>query len=157
MTPDEAFSTLSSLDSLLNATQDGVVFIDGHSRIVRMNPAAERMFGYTPGELLGKKVNVLMSEPYAAEHDGYVERYERTGQARAIGRIRVVSGRATVRPGVSHRAIRHQARRSMQAKYAAFVRTFPSPSACAANASNKSGSPPWAPPRRCWPMRSAIP
>lgn len=83
----------SSLDALLNATQDGVVFIDERSNIVRINPAAGRMFGYAAEELIGRPVVVLMGHPYAAEHDGYIERYERTGQARAIGRIRVVSGK----------------------------------------------------------------
>jgi len=34
-----------------------------------------------------------MAEPYAAEHDGYIARYEQTGEPRAIGRIRTVEGR----------------------------------------------------------------
>ena len=34
-----------------------------------------------------------MAEPYASEHDGYIARYEHTGEARAIGRIRTVAGR----------------------------------------------------------------
>jgi signal transduction histidine kinase len=34
-----------------------------------------------------------MAEPYASEHDGYIARYEKTGEARAIGRIRTVTGR----------------------------------------------------------------
>ena len=51
------------------------------------------MFGYAAAEIEGQRVNVLMDEPYASEHDGYIERYERTGEAHAIGRIRVVSGR----------------------------------------------------------------
>ena len=38
-------------------------------------------------------MNVFMAEPYAAEHDSYLERYERTGEARAIGRIRTVEAR----------------------------------------------------------------
>jgi signal transduction histidine kinase len=34
-----------------------------------------------------------MAEPYAAEHDEYIERYERTGEAKAIGQIRTVTAR----------------------------------------------------------------
>ena len=34
-----------------------------------------------------------MAEPYCSEHDDYIERYERTGEARAIGRIRTVTAR----------------------------------------------------------------
>jgi len=77
----------------MNATQDAVVSIDVERRVDLFNPAAERMFGYTSKEIDGQKVNVLMGAPYAGEHDGYVDRYERTGEAHAIGQIRIVSGR----------------------------------------------------------------
>ncbi len=36
---------------------------------------------------------MLMAEPYATEHDGYIEHYEKTGEARAIGRIRTVTAK----------------------------------------------------------------
>jgi two-component system, LuxR family, sensor kinase FixL len=36
---------------------------------------------------------MLMAELYASEHDGYIEHYEKTGEKRAIGRIRTVAGR----------------------------------------------------------------
>lgn len=79
--------------AVLNATQDAVIAIDGERRIDLFNVGAERIFGYTAEEIDGTKVNVLMDTPYASEHDGYVDRYERTGEAHAIGRIRIVSGR----------------------------------------------------------------
>lgn len=78
---------------MVNATQDAVVAIDTERRIDLFNPGAERIFGYSAQETFGQKVNVLMDTPYASEHDGYVDRYERTGEAHAIGRIRIVSGR----------------------------------------------------------------
>jgi signal transduction histidine kinase len=34
-----------------------------------------------------------MAEPYSSEHDHYIERYEKTGEARAIGRIRTVTAK----------------------------------------------------------------
>jgi signal transduction histidine kinase len=36
---------------------------------------------------------MLMPEPYTSEHDAYIERYERTGEAHAIGRIRTVTAK----------------------------------------------------------------
>jgi PAS domain S-box-containing protein len=81
------------LRSLVATTQDAVVSIDRRGRIVLFNAAAERIFGYTAAEIVGRKVNDLMAEPYASEHDGYIARYEKTGEARAIGRIRTVTGR----------------------------------------------------------------
>lgn len=81
------------LRSLIETTQDAVLSIDRQGRIVLFNPAAERIFGYARNEVVGQKVNMLMGEPYATEHDGYIEHYEKTGEARAIGRIRTVTAK----------------------------------------------------------------
>jgi len=81
------------LRNLVATTQDAVVSIDRRGCVVLFNQSAERIFGYKAGEIVGRKVNVLMGDPYAAEHDGYIERYENTGEPRAIGRIRTVTAR----------------------------------------------------------------
>jgi two-component system sensor kinase FixL len=83
----------SWLSSLIATTQDAVLSIDRRGCIVLFNAAAERIFGYSAEEIVGSKVNELMAEPYASEHDGYIARYERTGEARAIGRIRTVTAK----------------------------------------------------------------
>jgi two-component system, LuxR family, sensor kinase FixL len=81
------------LRALIEATQDAVIFIDRQARIVIFNPAAEEIFGYPQAEALGQKINMLMAEPYASEHDRYLAHYEKTGEKRAIGRIRTVAGK----------------------------------------------------------------
>ncbi len=78
---------------LIETTQDALVSIDRQGRIVMFNRAAERMFGYSRLEIAGQKVNILMAEPYASEHDGYIERYQKTREARAIGRVRTVTAK----------------------------------------------------------------
>jgi len=83
----------SWFQSLIDTTQDAVVSIDRESRIGLFNPAAERIFGYSKTEVRGQKIAILMVEPHASEHDGYIARYERTGERRAIGRIRTVAAR----------------------------------------------------------------
>jgi PAS domain S-box-containing protein len=83
----------SWLRSLIATTQDAVVSIDRRGCVVLFNESAQKIFGYSAEEIIGRKVNALMAEPYAAEHDGYIERYEKTGEARAIGKIRTVTAR----------------------------------------------------------------
>ncbi len=78
---------------LLATTRDAVICIDRQGVIVLFNRAAEQMFGYSAEEAIGSKVTLLMAEPYAAEHDQYIERYERTNQPHAIGKIRSVAAR----------------------------------------------------------------
>ncbi len=82
-----------SLHTLIETTQDAVISIDRRAQIVMFNAAAERVFGYTRAEVAGKKINLLMAQPYATEHDAYIARYESTGEPRAIGRIRTVRAR----------------------------------------------------------------
>jgi two-component system sensor kinase FixL len=92
MTLDEG-KQVSSLERLLAATQDGVVFIDGSHAIVRFNAAAEKMFGFEAKEVIGRDVTLLMPLPERERHADFIRNYERTGHRQAIGRIRTVTGR----------------------------------------------------------------
>ena len=73
------------LRAILHTAVDAIVTIEASGVIESINPAAEGMFGYTCGELLGRNVSVLMPPPWREEHDRYIERYLHTGEARIIG------------------------------------------------------------------------
>jgi PAS domain S-box-containing protein len=79
--------------AVLDAAVNGIVTIDDRGIIESVNPAAQRLFGYTAEEMLGNNVSILMPAPYRLEHDGYIERYQRTGERRIIGTVREVEGR----------------------------------------------------------------
>jgi PAS domain S-box-containing protein len=81
------------LRSIVDAAVDGIIVIDAHGVVEAFNPGAARLFGYEAAEILGRNVNVLMPSPYHEEHDGYIDRYVRTGEARIIGIGREVSAR----------------------------------------------------------------
>ena len=80
------------LRSILDTVPDGIIVIDQRGIIQSFSPAAERLFGYTEAEVAGKNVNMLMPPPYREAHDGYMQRYLRTGERRIIGIGRVVVG-----------------------------------------------------------------
>ncbi len=73
------------LQAIIDTAIDGIITIDEQGMIDTINPAGARLFGYEPPELIGKSINVLMPEPYSSQHDSYIERYLRTGEARIIG------------------------------------------------------------------------
>lgn len=90
---DDARRREARLTAILDTAVDAIITIDEAGRIESFNPAAERLFGYPAGEVIGRNVNCLMPEPYASEHDCYLARYLATGDPRIIGIGREVLGR----------------------------------------------------------------
>lgn len=80
------------LRSILATVPDAMVVIDEHGIMQSFSATAERLFGWTPGEAIGRNVSMLMPSPYREGHDGYIARYLSTGERRIIGIGRVVVG-----------------------------------------------------------------
>ena len=80
------------LGSILETVPDALVVIDERGLIHSFSAAAERLFGWTAAEVLGRNVSLLMPAPYREEHDSYLGRYLATGERRIIGIGRVVTG-----------------------------------------------------------------
>lgn len=85
----EARRTLADREARLRALVEGVVdaiiTADFRGTIESINPAAERIFGYDQGELLGQNVRVLVPPEIRHLHDGFMRRYLNTGEAKIIG------------------------------------------------------------------------
>jgi two-component system sensor kinase FixL len=71
--------------ALLDAAVDAIIVIDHVGVIQEFSLAAQRVFGYSAQEVLGRNVSELMPEPYRAEHDGYLERYNHSREPHIIG------------------------------------------------------------------------
>jgi PAS domain S-box-containing protein len=78
--------------AIVSTAVDGMVVIDEQGVIQSFNPAAERLFGYVAGEVIGRNVAVLMPERDRAVHDGYIWNYRRGAGRNAIGRGRELKG-----------------------------------------------------------------
>ncbi len=88
----EALAREAHLASILDTVPDAMIVIDERGIVQSFSSAAERLFGYTAAEVIGKNIKILMPSPYRENHDGYIERYLRTGERRIIGIGRLVVG-----------------------------------------------------------------
>jgi two-component system, LuxR family, sensor kinase FixL len=81
------------LQSVLDTVPDAMIVIDTKGTINSFSTAAERLFGYKSAEAISRNVSMLMPSPYQEQHDGYLERYAKTGERRIIGKGRLVVGK----------------------------------------------------------------
>jgi two-component system sensor kinase FixL len=91
---EEALRTREShLHSILETIPDAMIVIDGNGLMQFFSSAAERQFGYSEQEAIGRNVSMLMPNPDRSRHDGYLTRYRSTGERHIIGIGRIVTGR----------------------------------------------------------------
>ena len=82
----------AQIRAIVENVVDGIVTIDETGCIELFNHTAEQIFGYSANEVIGKNISMLMPQPYQSEHDGYLQRYHETGEAKIIGMKREIWG-----------------------------------------------------------------
>ena len=81
----DALQSAVTSDQLFMLSRDALVIGDiASGRIVRWNPAAERLFGYSAARALGRPMDTLMPSSVARLHHEQVSYYARTGHAEAL-------------------------------------------------------------------------
>lgn len=73
------------LEALFKYATEGIVVTNSRGELIKVNPAAERMFGYKEGELLGKRVEVLVPDRYMNRHEKHRDNFSGNPHARAMG------------------------------------------------------------------------
>lgn len=71
--------------TIIETAADGIISTDDRGLIESFNPAAERIFGYTAGEVMGRSINMLMPMHDAVHHDQYMQNYLGGGKPQIIG------------------------------------------------------------------------
>jgi PAS domain-containing protein len=65
------------LRSVLETAPDPIITIDEGGIIQSFSSAAEKLFGYPPGEVIGHNVKLLMPPPHREKHDDYIASCDR--------------------------------------------------------------------------------
>lgn len=76
----------------ISMSLDAIVSIDEGGAIILWNPSAERIFGYSEKEMIGRSVEALIPEEYRQQHFAGLKRFVSTGQSRLIGKMSEVEG-----------------------------------------------------------------
>lgn len=79
-----------TINQTLQQAIDSVITIDEHNNIQFYNDAAERMWGYTREQVMGKNVRMLVPQAIQAPHDSYVNANRTTGVDKIVGTSREV-------------------------------------------------------------------
>jgi PAS domain S-box-containing protein len=84
----------AKLAGILAIAGDAIVCIDASQRITLFNEAAERLFGYSPSEMLGQPIGLLIPARFCEAHQQHIERFSSGPDiARRMGERREVAGR----------------------------------------------------------------
>lgn len=75
-------STPIDYEQLANAIGDAIIISDAQGAITMWNPAAERMFGHTQAEALGKSLDIIIPERLRGRHWQGYDKTMSTGQTR---------------------------------------------------------------------------
>lgn len=82
------------LAEILDVAEDGVVTVDARHRIVLFNCGASKIFGYTPDEVLGQPLDMLLPERFRSDHARQVDEFARGPvAARPMGERGTIFGR----------------------------------------------------------------
>jgi PAS domain S-box-containing protein len=68
----EPLKSAALLAQILDVADDAIITIEENGKILAFNKGAERLFGYSAGEIIGRDLAVLMPARYRTSHSGHV-------------------------------------------------------------------------------------
>jgi PAS domain S-box-containing protein len=73
------------IEALFLYATEGILVVDEKGVILRINPSAEKLFGYEKNELIGKKVEELVPRRLAGSHHEHRDKFNENPRPRAMG------------------------------------------------------------------------
>ncbi len=81
----EKMQSKEGTEALFLYATEGILVVNDKGEIIRINPSAEKLFGYDVGELLGKKIELLVPKSLSGKHHEHREKYNHSPNARSMG------------------------------------------------------------------------
>ncbi|MDP2572215.1 PAS domain S-box protein [Vibrio penaeicida] len=75
-------------NQIIDNALDAIVSIDKNNKVFYFNHAAEKLWGYSEKEVIGKNVKMLVPQQFQPDHDDYVNKNRTTGQNVIVGTSR---------------------------------------------------------------------
>jgi PAS domain S-box-containing protein len=83
-----------TMQTIVETARDAVIIMDGDGRVSYWNPAAERIFGYTSDEVVGRSLHELLApERYHEAFHAAFGNFQRSGQGAALGQSLEIEAR----------------------------------------------------------------
>jgi len=73
------------IDALFLYATEGILVANEKGEITRTNPSADKLFGYQQGELIGKKIEILIPRRLSEKHLDHRTKYSKNPHARSMG------------------------------------------------------------------------
>lgn len=73
------------IEALFLYATEGILVVNEKAEIIRINPSAEKLFGYGKGELMGKRIEILVPKRFAHKHVGHRNTYHQNPHPRPMG------------------------------------------------------------------------
>jgi len=91
---EAARAATARFQGIVEIAQDAIISVNSHQRIVLFNRGAEKVFGYTHAEVIGRSLDLLLPQRVEDVHRKHIEDFARSPDvARTMGQRREVSGR----------------------------------------------------------------
>lgn len=77
---------MESSQALFEFATEGIIISDSTGTIIKANPSSERLFGYSKGELIKQKIELLVPKRFSHSHEKHRDGYHQNPHPRSMGR-----------------------------------------------------------------------